>query len=153
MNSDNIEFSNWFNEHYALIVNTCSIIAFDKATGKKAVDEAIKKLFIKWDSFQTISNIASPEHWVYREALSKIISKNINISNHIDLSIEELLSAFYVGIKKENNSKELKKIDITLRAIIVLNEYLGFTFDDISYILRIDKESLVERWNNYEQKK
>jgi DNA-directed RNA polymerase specialized sigma24 family protein len=147
MNLNNLDFANWFNQNYSMLVSACSIIAYNKQVGKEVVDASIEKVFVKWYMFDSPNRISPAEHWVLKKAIKLILTKEPKFLNTstVDLSIEELLAAFYLGLNETNVSNMLKQLDIETRAIFVLKNYLAIANEDISYILKVDAKTINQR--------
>lgn len=156
-----VEFSLIYNQHKTKIYNYARKMLSDRMTCEDIVQNVFVKFFQNMNLIKDAGRISV---WLYTTARNEIYSFYRTKSSHVDQfgvqDVEEIdvdsstriEDEFELQEMKEMIMKELDKLPIEQREVFLLKEYGGFSYKEISDIMKIDEDLIKSRLYKTRQK-
>lgn len=156
-----IEFTLVYNQHKKKLYN----YAFKMLWDQPACEDIIQNTFMKlYENLEKIRNAERIEYWLFTTVRNQIYTLFRNKKVHVDqygvADADELeldsnykLADEYEELElKEIVMTELNKLPVEQKEVFLLKEYGGFSYKEISGMMKIDEELVKSRLHKTRQK-
>ncbi len=156
-----IEFTLVYNQHKKKLYN----YAFKMLWDQPACEDIIQNTFMKlYENLEKIRNAERIEVWLFTTVRNQIYTLFRNKRIHVDqygvADTDELeldsnykLAEEYEDVElKEIVMTELNKLPVEQKEVFLLKEYGGFSYKEISAMIKIDEELVKSRLHKTRQK-
>lgn len=152
--SEIIEFSTCYHRYKQVVYN----YALKMAGNRMAADDMVQSVFLKlYEHFSGIRNKESISYWLFKSVRNEVYAyfrtkriavNQISAEEHPDCLQTEAAAVelqYELNNMREIVRAELEQLPIEQKDVLLLREYGGFSYREISEMLQIDEELVKSR--------